>query len=162
MEVRKPVTLSQGHDCRAPKREATYLQCSFPVRLFIYNIIYIYILCVSERLLTFQSAFRDVLSSQNVSAMFTNVGSVGAVSTATGELVVRQSRSYSVSTATKRAGWAAKEDAEGWSIGLQLHRRTAKNGENLTDCVNRVDATREGAEGWSEGLHSATQERGEE
>ena len=38
-----------------------------------------------QRLLTFQSAFsfRDVPSSQNMSASFTNICSVGAVSTAT-------------------------------------------------------------------------------
>ena len=38
--------------------------------------------------LTFQSAFRDVLSSQNMSAPFTNVCSVGVGRTATNELVV--------------------------------------------------------------------------
>ena len=51
-------------------------------------------------LLTFESAFRTAPSSQNMSAAFTNVGNVGAVSTATSELVERQSKSYSVGTAT--------------------------------------------------------------
>ena len=40
-----------------------------------------------ERLLTFQSAGRDVPSSQNMPVSFTNVCSVGAVSTVTSEMV---------------------------------------------------------------------------
>ena len=47
-----------------------------------------------------------------MSAFFTNVCSVGAVSTVTGELVVRLSRSYSVSTATSELVELLRKKAE--------------------------------------------------
>ena len=52
----------------------------------------------------------------------------------------------------KQAGWAARGDTEGWSKGLQIHRRTAKNSESLTDCANRVELLGKIQKGWSEGL----------
>ena len=77
-------------------------------------------------LLTFQSAFRDVLSSQNMSESFVNVYSVGAVSSVTSKLVVRQSRSYSVSTATSELfevlGETQKAEAKGYSYTVGKQR----------------------------------------
>ena len=57
------------------------------------------------------------------------------------ELVVWQSRSYSKHS-NNWAGWTARGDAEGWSKGLQIHGRTVKNSESLTDCENRVELLR--------------------
>ena len=79
-----------------------------------------------KRLLTFQSAFRDVPSSQNMSASFTNVHvcSVGAVSNVTSKLVEllgEMQKAEAKATATQ-------EDSE--------------NSESLTDCANRVELLR--------------------
>ena len=64
-----------------------------------------------------------------MSASFTNVCNVGAVSTATNELVERQSRSYSVSTVTielvELLGETQKAEAKGYRY-TEGQRRTVR------------------------------------
>ena len=146
---RNTILFSDDYNCRA--RQLSCLGC-LDIYLFIYNYevtLWLHVgVCAGtaamegcflagvhiQRLLTsqFLVSFRDVPSFQNMSASFTNVCSVGALSTANNELVVWSMDGDMVELLRK----TQKAEAKGYSY---IHRRTAKNSESLTDCANRVD-----------------------